>query len=107
MKHEHFSALSAVRAIRETVIARLEHNEDFRVLRGLEFLLATEGQRAMAQSKNEAQPISPPGGSQPNTRADGAFKTSSPVADLQHGIAGSLKASVETGGDDDHITFPA
>ena len=36
------SALASLRALRNQILAQLEHNEDFRVLRGVEFVLAKE-----------------------------------------------------------------
>ncbi len=36
------SALACLRALRNQILAKLEQNEDFRVLRGVEFVLAKE-----------------------------------------------------------------
>jgi hypothetical protein len=36
------SALAALRALRNQILAKLEQSEDFRVLRGIEFVLAKE-----------------------------------------------------------------
>jgi hypothetical protein len=40
MQDKQFSALSAVRALRDQLVARLEANEDFRVLKALDSALA-------------------------------------------------------------------
>ena len=110
MKQENFSSVAVIRAIRDNLLSRLEHNEDFRVWRGLEFLLAREAQRAIARSKAEAVSSSPD--PQPNSAAASRTKdmgAPSPnvgtgAADLQNGIVGVLKTSVSHR--QNNITYP-
>ena len=111
MKQENFSSVAVIRAIRDNLLSRLEHNEDFRVWRGLEFLLATELQR-IARSKAEAHTVSSSPDPQPNSAADSQTKDmgapspnlGSRAADLQNGMA-VLKTPISQG--QDNITFPA
>src|SRR5215213_8890024 len=93
MKQENFSALAVTRAVRDNLISRLEHNEDFRVWRGLEFVLATEARRAMAQNKVEDQSITnsakpepmPNADSKPNETGAATPKGGARTFDLQQG----------------------
>ena len=52
MQTETFSAMAAVRALRNQLLAQLEQNEDFRLLRGLEFVLAQEANWAERHAPN-------------------------------------------------------
>ena len=112
MKQENFSSVAVIRAIRDNLLSRLEHNEDFRVWRGLEFLLAKEAQRAKGRSKAEAHTVSSSPDPQPNSAADSQTKDmgapspnlGSRAADLQNGMA-VLKTPISQG--QDNITFPA
>jgi len=49
MQSDSFSAMAALRALRDQVQARLEQNEDFRVLKGLEFVITKETRLPPAQ----------------------------------------------------------
>ena len=53
MQNETFSAMKALLELRAKLVARLEDNEDFRVLRGLDFVLQREA-RTAADSRAEA-----------------------------------------------------
>ena len=53
------SALASVRALRDQILAKLEQNEDFRVLRGLEFVLAKESRLPQANGFTPAQTVQP------------------------------------------------
>jgi hypothetical protein len=53
------SALASVRALRDQILARLEQNEDFRVLRGLEIVLARESRPPQGQQVPQGQAVGP------------------------------------------------
>ena len=84
------SALASVRALRNQILANLERNEDFRVLRGLEFVLAKETRlrsgtgfadtdQAQARSVQDglAAPVATPVDSDPNGPAAPAWQEQS------------------------------
>ena len=48
MDGDNFSALRAVHELRSTLLARLDQNEDYRVLRGLDLALRNVGQAPAA-----------------------------------------------------------
>jgi hypothetical protein len=47
------SAMEAVRELRDQVLARLEENEDWRTLRGLEFVMSKEREHLNARKHSE------------------------------------------------------
>ena len=53
------SALASVRALRDQILARLEQNEDFRVLRGLEIVLVRESRLPQGQQFPQGQAVGP------------------------------------------------
>ncbi len=82
------SALASLRALRNQILAKLEQSEDFRVLRGVEFVLAQETRLPQGHQFPHGQTA------QPGARA------------VQDGLAASIATPPVMAADEMFLSFP-